>query len=43
MGELQFGHGFEFVTNHKLLAASSNSALVSRILSGLTSDILDIH
>jgi len=43
MGELQLGHGLELVTSHKLFAASSYSAVVSRILSGLTSDILAIH
>lgn len=43
MGLLQLGQGLELVTNHKQLAASSDSEQVALSSSGLTSDIFLCH
>jgi hypothetical protein len=43
MGDLQLGHGFELVTSHRQLAASSVSAQEARSSSGFTSEIFCCH
>jgi hypothetical protein len=43
MGDLQLGHGFELVTSHRQLAASSVSTHEARSSSGFTSEIFCCH